>query len=41
MVGIVSHEKDGVLRVTRAERRDLQKAGFPFREGGQFVGYRL
>ena len=34
MLGIVSHEQDGVLRVTRAERRDLATAGFPFHETG-------
>ena len=39
MLGIVSHESEGILRVTRDERQLLERDGFPFRASGAYVGY--
>jgi len=39
MLGIVSHESEGILRVTREERQLLERSGFPFRASGAYVGY--
>ena len=39
MLGIVSHENEGILRVTEAEKRILEVEGFPFRSFGSYVGY--
>jgi hypothetical protein len=39
MLGIVSHENEGILRVTEAEKRILEAEGFPFRSFGSYVGY--
>ena len=39
MLGVVSHEQEGVLRVTESERTLLIGRGFPFRVNGSYVGY--
>ncbi len=39
MLGIVSHEGEGILGVTSEERQLLERDGFPFRVSGAFVGY--
>jgi hypothetical protein len=39
MLGIVSHEGEGILRVTGEERQVLEQNGFPFRTSGVYVGY--
>lgn len=39
MLGVVSHEGEGVLRVTNQEQRQLERDGFPFRLRGTYVGY--
>ncbi len=39
MLGVVSHEKEGILRVTQTERGMLEAEGFPFRPFGTYVGY--
>lgn len=39
MLGVVSHEGEGILRVTPEERRQLEQDGFPFRLHGTYVGY--
>ena len=39
MLGVVSHESEGVLRVTSEERQSLEREGFPFRISGRYVGY--
>ena len=39
MLGIVSHEAEGILRVTPEERQSLERDGFPFRAAGAYVGY--
>ncbi|HLK55173.1 MAG TPA: hypothetical protein VKU00_01330 [Chthonomonadaceae bacterium] len=39
MLGIVSHEAEGILRVTYAERLELEREGFPLRAVGAYVGY--
>lgn len=39
MLGIVSHESEGILRVTHEERQLLEQSGFPFRASGAYVGY--
>ena len=39
MLGVVSHEKEGVVRVTNPERRMLEAEGFVFRPRGLYVGY--
>ena len=39
MLGVVSHEGEGVLRVTAEERQLLEREGFPFRVFGRYVGY--
>lgn len=38
MLGVVSHENEGLLRVTQVERRMLEAKGFPFRPFGSYVG---
>ena len=39
MLGVVSHEQEGVLRVTEAERTLLIKQGFSFRLHSSYIGY--
>ncbi len=39
MLGVVSHEGEGILRVTPEERQSLERDGFPFRISGRYVGY--
>ncbi len=39
MLGVVSHEGEGVLRVTNEEQTLLKRDGFPFRSSGIYVGY--
>ena len=39
MLGVVSHEAEGVLRVTSEERQSLEREGFRFRARGTYVGY--
>lgn len=39
MLGVVSHEGEGILRVTSEERQLLEREGFPFRVSGAYVGY--
>lgn len=39
MLGVVSHEKEGVVRVTNTECRMLEAEGFIFRPRGLYVGY--
>ena len=39
MLGVVSHEGEGILRVTPEERQSLERDGFPFRVSGRYVGY--
>jgi hypothetical protein len=39
MLGIVSHEKEGVIRVTSEECRSLRAQGFVIRDFGTLVGY--
>ncbi len=39
MLGVVSHEGVGILRVTHEERQLLERGGFPFRASGVHVGY--
>ena len=39
MLGVVSHENEGILRVTEAEKQILEVEGFPFRSFGSYVGY--
>ena len=39
MLGVVSHENEGIVRVTEAERRLLIAEGFKFRSFGSYVGY--
>lgn len=39
MLGLVSHEGKGILRVTDQERLSLERNGLPFRAFGAYVGY--
>ena len=39
MLGVVSHEGEGILRVTDEERQSLERAGFRFRASGAYIGY--
>ncbi len=39
MLGVITHEAEGILRVTSQERSNLQTAGFPYELRGQWVGY--
>ena len=39
MLGVVSHEHEGIVRVTKAEQRLLEAEGFKFRRRGSYVGY--
>ena len=39
MLGVVSHEHEGIVRVTKAEQRLLEAEGFVFRPRGSYVGY--
>lgn len=39
MLGVVSHEREGIVRVTESERRLLEVEGFAFRPFGAYVGY--
>lgn len=39
MLGVVSHENEGIVRVTEAERQLLIAEGFKFRPRGSYVGY--
>ena len=39
MLGVVSHEHEGIVRVTEAERHLLIAEGFKFRTRGSYVGY--
>lgn len=39
MLGVVSHEHEGIVRVTKAEQRLLETEGFVFRPRGLYVGY--
>ena len=39
MLGVVSHEHEGIIRVTKAEHRLLEAEGFVFRPRGLYVGY--
>lgn len=39
MLGVVSHESEGIVRVTDKERRLLEAEGFTFRTFGAYVGY--
>ena len=39
MLGVVSHEGEGILQVTSEERLLLESVGFPFRAAGAYVGY--
>lgn len=39
MLGVVSHEHEGIVRVTDSERRLLEAEGFAFRPFGSYVGY--
>ncbi len=39
VLGVVSHEGEGMLRVTNQEQRQLERDGFPFRLRGTYVGY--
>ena len=39
ILGVVSHEGEGILRVTPEERQLSEREGFPFRTSGAYVGY--
>jgi|SRR5436190_9710928 len=39
MMGVLSHENGGVLRVTEPEIDDLRRSGFPDRESVPWVGF--
>jgi hypothetical protein len=39
LLGVITHEHEGVLRVTSSERADLGARGIPFRDSGEWVGY--
>lgn len=39
MLGAVSHESEGILRVTETERRLLEAEVFKFQPHGSYVGY--
>ena len=39
MLGIVSHESEGILRVSHEERQLLEQGGFLFHAYGPCVGY--
>jgi len=39
MLGIVTHEHEGVLRVTPEERAELDHLGFAYRDRGEWVEY--
>ena len=39
MLGIITHEHEGVLRVTSHQRAQLDIQGFPYRMTGEWVGY--
>jgi hypothetical protein len=39
MLGIITHEQEGVLRVTQQEKHELKRLGFPFRDTSRYVGY--
>jgi hypothetical protein len=38
MLGVVSHEAEGVLRILPDEQRLLDEAGIPYRLKGESVG---
>lgn len=39
MLGVVTHEQEGVVRVTPAERAELEALGIPLRAAGQAIRY--
>src|ERR1043165_1887376 len=39
MMGVLSHEDGGVLRITEAELQELRAVGFPDRDQVPWVGY--
>jgi len=39
MLGFVTHEAEGVLRITPEERKELENQGVVFRRDGEWVGY--
>ena len=39
LLGVITHEHEGVLRVTAAERADLDARGIPVRDSGEWVGF--
>jgi hypothetical protein len=39
MLGVITHESGGVLRVTFAELKELAESGLPYRESVPWVGY--
>jgi len=39
MMGIVTHEQEGILRVTAEEKQELNQLGIKYRLEGEWVGY--
>ena len=39
LLGIISHESEGVLRIRPAEQLSLHEAGIPYRLKGEWAGY--
>ena len=39
LLGVITHEQEGVLRISNGERADLLSRGFVLREAGKWVDY--
>jgi hypothetical protein len=39
MLGVISHEGEGILRIQASEHLCLDQAGLPYRLKGEWVGY--
>ena len=39
ILGVITHESEGVLRVSRSERQELDGRGFVYRSSGEWVGF--